>query len=578
MMGATLLRGVALAIAIAGLVDPAFSVARREAPPVVVAILGEPTPEAHAAAERIRGALDDGSNARLRIATGAERAAACPANTRCVLVHAAGAIPRVMSDGSQVLGALVLDAAVPPLQMVRVDGPAVQHPQAAGRLRIQVQGAAVRTGGRVEVRDGDALVGAADFAAGDREAATVDVPWWPMSSGARALRLEVRSADGNVAAADAGVNVAPGVHGVVVYDGRPSWTSTFVRRAVEGDPRFEVRARSRLGPDVSVNSADSIRLDVATLEWASTVIVGGPEALAAGDVEALDRFVRERGGTLILLPDREVSGPIARLVPAGLRERLEREPLATGPLRATELLVAKPRDGAHALLSTLEGDAVVVASPMGEGRVIFSGALDAWRYRSGADDGFDGFWRSTVADAVLAGGRTLDVTTSPALARVGDDVRIALRLRSMDVPGEVRAMAQVSCEGDAPSTLRLWPSGRGLLAGTFVAARPGRCQVHAEAGLPRSEGADTAFVAAEAPLSAVNASGGRIEALVAAFGAPLVRAGDEETLVAAARGRMAGAASERREDRHPLRSPWWIVPFVACLGGEWWLRRRRGVR
>jgi hypothetical protein len=29
---------------------------------------------------------------------------------------------------------------------------------------------------------------------------------------------------------------------------------------------------------------------------------------------------------------------------------------------------------------------------------------------------------------------------------------------------------------------------------------------------------------------------------------------------------------------HPMRSPWWMSPFVACLGVEWWLRRRAGLR
>jgi hypothetical protein len=28
---------------------------------------------------------------------------------------------------------------------------------------------------------------------------------------------------------------------------------------------------------------------------------------------------------------------------------------------------------------------------------------------------------------------------------------------------------------------------------------------------------------------------------------------------------------------HPMRSTWWIVPFVVCLSAEWWLRRRRGL-
>jgi class 3 adenylate cyclase len=36
-------------------------------------------------------------------------------------------------------------------------------------------------------------------------------------------------------------------------------------------------------------------------------------------------------------------------------------------------------------------------------------------------------------------------------------------------------------------------------------------------------------------------------------------------------------ASER-SPFHPLQSPWWILPFALCLSGEWWLRRRDGLR
>ena len=28
---------------------------------------------------------------------------------------------------------------------------------------------------------------------------------------------------------------------------------------------------------------------------------------------------------------------------------------------------------------------------------------------------------------------------------------------------------------------------------------------------------------------------------------------------------------------HPMRSPWWIVPFALALAAEWWMRRRRGL-
>jgi hypothetical protein len=43
---------------------------------------------------------------------------------------------------------------------------------------------------------------------------------------------------------------------------------------------------------------------------------------------------------------------------------------------------------------------------------------------------------------------------------------------------------------------------------------------------------------------------------------------------------VAAAVDPPAERRviHPMRSPWWIVPFGLALGGEWWLRRRRGGR
>ena len=30
--------------------------------------------------------------------------------------------------------------------------------------------------------------------------------------------------------------------------------------------------------------------------------------------------------------------------------------------------------------------------------------------------------------------------------------------------------------------------------------------------------------------------------------------------------------------RRPMRSPWWMIPFAACLSVEWYLRRRRSDR
>jgi hypothetical protein len=38
------------------------------------------------------------------------------------------------------------------------------------------------------------------------------------------------------------------------------------------------------------------------------------------------------------------------------------------------------------------------------------------------------------------------------------------------------------------------------------------------------------------------------------------------------------SAARVRTTTHPMRSGWWTLPFAVCLGGEWWLRRKRGLR
>lgn len=579
-MTRALLRAAAVAIAVAGLVDPTFSVATREAPRLVVAVPGDASPEALQAATRLRAGMGTAAEATVRVVAATDNAAACPPGMSCVLVGSGSAPRHVMGDGSTLVGALLDESAAPAVRLTKVEAAAEQHPAATGLLRVHVAGDALRKGVHLDVRDGDALVGDAEVAASDRASAVADVPWWPMESGPRRLVVRASSADTSDEI-EIGVNVVAAAHDVVAYDLRPSWASTFVRRAIEGDPRFRVRFRSRLGPDLAVANADAIRLDAPTLAAASVVIVGGPEALTGAEVGLLERFVRVRGGSLILLPDRALSGPVARFAPDGLRERLAREPLSVGPLRATELLVAKEGSVSHALASTGDGQPAVVAVPIGDGRVILSGAMDAWRYRAGNDAAFDTFWRSLVADAAMAGGRPLDVTTAPALVAPGQDVRIELRRRSMDEERtDMRAGLVVACDGQPEATVRLWPSGRATLAGVFTSARPGACRARASAAFPQEIKAESAFVVADRRSPPVRGEAGRrLQALAAAFDARVGHVGEEETLAAMIRARMretAGAAIDA--DISPMHSPWWIVPFVACLGGEWWLRRRRGMR
>jgi hypothetical protein len=122
-----------------------------------------------------------------------------------------------------------------------------------------------------------------------------------------------------------------------------------------------------------------------------------------------------------------IAGPRAafELVPArSFDERLSDTGVAVHAgvrteLRASELAMpVEPSPGFQILASANDGGSargVVVSWPMGAGRIVFSGALDAWRFRGESQEGFDRFWRSEIAAAALMAPPKLDVSVVPPL-------------------------------------------------------------------------------------------------------------------------------------------------------------------
>ena len=86
-------------------------------------------------------------------------------------------------------------------------------------------------------------------------------------------------------------------------------------------------------------------------------------------------------------------------------------------LRASELVVPRSTRRRRRRLLAMEQSKstrpVVVEYPLGAGRVLFSGAMDAWRYRASPDDGFGRFWRTRIAEAALAAPGRLEVSLVP---------------------------------------------------------------------------------------------------------------------------------------------------------------------
>lgn len=568
----TTFRTAAVLIAVAAVIDPVMTTSRRTPPDVVLADL---TSAGFAEAESAaRSALSD---ARVSVRRPSHGRLPCGPGETCVVVADGSVDAGIPEDlDAQLFLIATGGPGGPNVAIQSVTASSAHHAAGSGTVRVVMTGSGM-TGRRTDVWVGDAgaIVGSAQHAWTADGAVSLDVPWWPAAEGARALRVTAEPFDGEASAIDnavtVGVNVASLRAPVLVFDARPSWASTFVRRALEDDGRFVVGHRVGLAPAVTAGTA-ATRLDERSLDAAAVVMVGSPESVAAGDVTLLERYVHQRGGTLVLLPDRAPAGPAARLFPGRWTEHLEAAASPVGPLRASETLRLSSPSLLDRVLGSVKGSAAIVVSPAGRGRIVVSGALDAWRYRDAEGAAFDRFWRSLVLEsAALSAPLSIDFarTAAPPAA----EVPVTVRHRRMAGDAAVEIAATVTC-GDRPArVLRLWPAGReGEFTGTVAMEGTGPCEVRAAiAGGPSAVAGIAVASGATQGVSAVLA---KLTGAARRTGGIVVPASD----VASLRAALATPPVEMAAAIRPMQSPWWMFPFVTCLAAEWWLRRRDRLR
>jgi hypothetical protein len=409
----------------------------------------------------------------------------------------------------------------------------------------------------------------------------------PPAAGVHRVRVVVRTAGLEPpAAADTVVVTREQSLRVLAYERRPSWPMAFVRRSLENDPLFAVASSSRTSPRAVTSSTDAPQsLASLDLDRFDAVAVGALDLLDESDLRVLDRFVALRAGTLVLLPDRAMPDAVRRRfgLPPSEEVLLETPVPLQGsvPLRASELLLMPEDDGSSDVLASVRRGSldrpVITAVPHGGGRVVFSGALDAWRYRADASGAFDRFWRALSADAALASPGRIAVSVAPAIARPGDELELSVALRATELRQAAQTIttaaisAVLAGSGRQPETIRLWPGTR---PGEFEA----RFRAPAEGGYTVS--ASIEGTAAESPLliagdvvrPARDANAAVAHAALASGGAVLSDpAGLAPALAALETGTLETAL-------RPMRSPWWIVPFAVLLSAEWAWRRSSGSR
>jgi hypothetical protein len=570
----TMLRALALLIAVAGVIDPA--IARRARVPLIVDVrLPAPSHPSFDAAEALRRELVPTLGDDVVVDGDAPPQA---------IVAVGAAI--VEPDAGVPVFALPLNDAAPALAIREVEVPAWTPPGRAVRLvaRLAARGLTGRTT-EISVRLRGAVVASLQHTwTSDEEVFDAVLVFAPPASGPHRVRVAASGPAHRDVVADALVNVRDEPLRVLAYEARPTWPVTFVRRSLEADGMFDVASTSRTSrPVITTTGAAPAALASMNLHRYDAVLVGALDDLRSDDLRALDRFAAERGGTVILAPDRRIPESVRQqfALPASEEALLDTPVVVEGgvsAVRSSELLLfdatgsvtgiaAVPRAGGRR--------AVAVALQHGEGQVIVSGLLDGYRYRG--DEGFDPFWRALVADAAMAARPPVDLRLEPAVARPGDRVVARVELgaafftqsagatRVPDVSASLTSMA-----GET-HVIRLWPGPR---VGSFVAEIPslpeGGYMVRVAAA---GTSADVPLLVDGDVVQAARDTPRALEFLAKASGGSVL------SDVTAARDALAAIeAGERPIETRPMRSPWWIVPFAGLLAVEWTIRRRAGLK
>jgi hypothetical protein len=580
-----ILRAASIALGVVALIDPAFRQDRTQ--PIAVRV----QPASATAADR-----DLADRVRQRLASGLEdRADTVSSETPDAVVIAGeptdwssitdGIPVSIVTDaGPNARNVRVVDVAAPTRMFPGVPAPVVIT--VAGR---ELVGESTRISLHLEGVEIDAIDH--KWTRAD-ETLTAQLEYLPPSAGRRQLRVSASAAGGEATESDNRVDLAIDVVErklrVLVHEPRPSWQGTFVRRALEEDPLFEVSGLARTSKGIAVRTGEPPeRLVAANLEGFDAIVVGAPEELRDSDVTALEWYLRTRGGAVILVPDRRPSGPYVRMIPAAAFQEVLIDSAAVlrgdaGALRGSEFaLPDKIAPGVDVMAGLTRNSGtrpVVIGWPEGLGRAIFSGALDAWRHRSRPEE-FTAFWRVRILSAAAQSPAPLEVTVAPTVARVGDHLRLAVRLRPTEfargprtgVLPELAAVAQTADGSRVP--VRLWPTAEpGTYEGAFDVTSAGRVAVEVTAGARLASRAE--LMGADAAREAAGPRSAAIDLFARATGGTVADVSDLSDIESHLRGLQQRSGPETIR---PARSPYWVAAFVVLVGAEWFLRRRRGL-
>ena len=587
-------RVVAIVIAVAAVIDPSWSSSRRGRP--MIAVLASDSAhqtQARAVANELR--------ARYTVIPAANSAA-----SGTVIVG--NALPRDASVLATPVVALRDHAANgAQLSLLRVQAPSRAALESRAPITATVRASKLGAASRVhaQLRTNGHVVAETRVSVARDTTASVVLAFAPTVAEPTIVQLVVwlddvaRSATDTLRH-DVLIDVRTTRHTVLFFDRRPSWMSTFVRRALERDARFAVTSRvvTSITPQTSVSRQSgaaptdlaAIAASTAASDAFDAVVIGAPDALTARDVDGVRALLRDRGASVLLLADHAAAGPIDALVGTNGWRTVARRNAAritqssaldgTTPsgimLSATSIGVPAALPANADVVATLADSSnlahpqpIIWRQPVGLGTLVVSGAFDAWRFRDPAQSTFDATWRDLIDDAIARRLTPVDVQLSSALASPREEMTVRIALRDT-------ASGAVAVRRPRGDTIALTTDASGNSVGAFRAPMAvGTYQLVVRPRIGRVSDSVTAPIVVTPTFSRDgNANPDILRASIAALGGVVIDANDTRTLRDELARRITPPA--RPTTWHPMRAPWWIVAFAFLLSIEWWQRRRHG--
>ena len=595
-------RSLAVVIAIAAVIDPAIRSARRTRP--VLSLVAADASRDHALLTQVTRRLEEDYTLV---------AAPLPSAIGTVLVGAR------LPDGAHALASPVVVVSPftgrPSVSIGRIQAPT----SAKLESRITVSVTLVTSGFAsspptprafdVElVREG-VVVSRQRISVAHDTTRSVSLTYVPSAPGPVVLQVRTFAAEqSDTARSDVLVDVRENRWSVLFFDRRPSWMSTFVRRALEHDPRFAVTSRVITSTNVSRETGRppaGLDVIVGTSRF-DAVVIGAPDALTARDVDGIASLLRTRGSSVLVLADHAATGPADVLLDYGgwrtrafrspallsastIADRTGEPPLLKGlafgvprQLPRGAVPLAMLRDTATSASRTSGADSGVVMSaptiiwrvPVGLGQLVVSGAFDAWRFRDSSQSRFDATWRDLIGELANQRQMALELRLSRSLTlpRAVTTVEVTPRDTANATP-IVATIRPTDASTDSVVSLSLEEGTSGVRQGTMRAPeKPGQYEVLAVQGLDsvRSPLVVAARVARDADDNPM-----LLAAWAASRGGQVIARDSVASLSRVLEGVLRPVP--RITEWHPMRSPWWVVPFALALAAEWWMRRRRGL-